>query len=181
MQTQCEMPIVNEVVNRFVLHWGEMARNWGISKTVGQIHALLYVSGHKWTADEIMEELSISRGNVSMSLKELVHWGLVYRVHRRGERKEYFLAELDVWEIFNRIIAERKRREIDPTMATLAECSGMLEAAEDEPGAKEVLGRIEKLEEFFQAMDAFHERFTPRSKADVEKVARLVKIEVEGL
>ncbi|MEK6239701.1 MAG: ArsR family transcriptional regulator [Planctomycetales bacterium] len=174
------MSALKEVTNRLVMHWGEMARSWGISKTMGQVHALLYVSGREWSAEEIMEELEISRGNASMSLRELVNWGLVSRIHHRGERRDFYAAEPDVWEIFNRIIAERKRREIDPTIVALSQYSDMIRES-DESGAEDALRRVENLREFFEAMDRFHQRFTPHSKADVDQAAQLVKINVEGL
>lgn len=180
------MSVLTDVQNRFVLHWGEMARNWGISKTMGQIHALLFISGREWSAEEIMEELTISRGNVSMTLRELVNWGLVYRVHRRGERREFYQAEQDVWEIFNRIIIERKKREVDPTIAELQDCAELVRNQAHDSQAQDaealaILQRIEAWREFFEAMDAFHNRFTPHSKADVEAMAEVIKVDVQGL
>ncbi len=170
-----------EIQNRFVLHWGEMARNWGISKTMGQVHALLYITGREWSAEDIMADLDISRGNVSMTLRELVNWGLVNRVHRLGERREFYTAEQDVWEIFHRILEERKRREFDPTIAALAEYSECVRPAVDRPEGAALLERIEAWREFFQVMDAFYQRFSPRSKADVEAVTRAMPVKVEGL
>lgn len=170
-----------DIQNRFVLHWGEMARNWGISKTMGQIHALLYITGKEWSAEDIMEELTISRGNVSMTLRELMNWGLVSRVHHRGERKEFYIAEQDVWEIFNRIVAERKRREVDPTMTALEQYAEQASQEPEDPEAQALLERIQRWQEFFEAMDGFYQRFTPHSKSDVEAVSGLIKVNVEGL
>src|ERR1700712_1903560 len=99
-----------ELVRQFVEHWGVMARSWGINATMGELFALLYVTGADWTADDLRERLRVSRGNVSMNLRELIAWGVVHKVHRQGERREFFRAETDVWTLFRRILEERKRR-----------------------------------------------------------------------
>ena len=109
----------DEVVRQFVEHWGMMARAWGINATMGELFALLYITGTDWTADRLRQWLRVSRGNVSMNLRELMAWGLVHKVHRPGERREYFRAEADVWTLFRRILVERKRRELDPTLIVL--------------------------------------------------------------
>src|SRR5512135_2685520 len=96
-----------------------MARAWGINATMGELFALLYLSGEDWTADALREWLQVSRGNVSMNLRELLSWGVVHKVHRPGERREFFRAESDVWTLFRRILSERKRRELDPTLHVL--------------------------------------------------------------
>src|SRR3954451_9956561 len=85
------------VIRQFVEHWGVMARSWGINATMGELFALLYITGTDWTADELCERLQISRGNVSMNLKELMGWGVVHKVHRQGQRREFYRAETDVW------------------------------------------------------------------------------------
>lgn len=107
--------------DRFIGAWGQMGSSWGISRTMAEVHALLYITGRPLNTDEIMERLSISRGNASMSLRSLVEWGIVSRVHKRGDRKEYFQAELDVWTMARTITRERLRREILPVLATLYE------------------------------------------------------------
>lgn len=159
------MDPVTQVRDRFVLHWGEMARLWGISKTMGQVHALLYITGTQWTAEDIMEQLQISRGNVSMTLKELQAWGLVGRSHHLGERKEYYQAERDVWEIFHRVAAERKRRELDPTHVALKECVDLLRDAPDSPQTQETRERIERLREFMGAIEQLYQQFLPATSA----------------
>ena len=110
---------LKEARDQFVSQWGVMGTQWGINRTMAQIHALLMTSPEALSTDEVMEELAISRGNAHTNLKELVNWGLLRIVTRKGERKEYFEAELDVWEIFRRIVQERKRREIDPALDLL--------------------------------------------------------------
>jgi DNA-binding transcriptional regulator GbsR (MarR family) len=107
------------LTQRFVMHFGEMGGRWGINRTVGQIYALLYVSAKPLNADELGEALGFSRSNVSMGLKELQSWGLVKLSHQPNDRREYFQAPEDVWAIFRTLAAERRKREIDPTLSML--------------------------------------------------------------
>lgn len=113
---------MHPAVERFVLHWGEMGGQWGVNRSVSQIHALLYVSARPLAAEEIAAVLGIARSNVSNSLKELITWELIRRVPIRGDRREHYEAETDVWVIMRRIAAGRKAREIDPALATLRAC-----------------------------------------------------------
>lgn len=115
------MDTLEEVREKFVLHWGEMGSLWGINRTMAQIHALLFISPEPLGANEIMAELQISRGNVSMALRELIAWGIVTRVHLKGERREFYTTEKDVWKMFRLIVRERKKREVDPTVRVLHE------------------------------------------------------------
>jgi DNA-binding transcriptional regulator GbsR (MarR family) len=110
---------LTDAQEQFVQAWGQMGPSWGISRTMAEVHALLYVTGRELNTDEVMDRLRISRGNASMSLRALVEWGLVSRVHKRGDRKEYFQADQDVWSIARTIIRERMRREILPLLTTL--------------------------------------------------------------
>lgn len=112
---------LTDVQRRFVVHWGEMGTRWGINRTVAQIHALLYLSPQPLPADEITETLGVARSNVSNSLKELQGWGLVRVTGRLGDRRDHFKTHEDVWEMFEIILEERKKREIDPTMQILRE------------------------------------------------------------
>ncbi|WP_291936808.1 GbsR/MarR family transcriptional regulator [Limnohabitans sp.] len=111
-----QIPALNR---EFIAHFGEMGSKWGINRTVGQIYALLYVSPQALNADEIAEALAFSRSNVSMGLKELQAWRLVRLRHQTGDRREYFEAPADVWEIFRVLAEERRRREIEPTLSML--------------------------------------------------------------
>jgi DNA-binding transcriptional regulator GbsR (MarR family) len=104
---------------QFVSHFGEMGSRWGINRTVGQIYALIFISERALNADEIAEALEFSRSNVSMGLKELQSWRLVRMRHQQGDRREYFEAPADVWEIFRVLAEERRRREIEPTLSML--------------------------------------------------------------
>lgn len=110
---------VTPLKQRFILHFGEMGSRWGINRTVGQIYALLYVSDKPLNADDIVEALGFSRSNVSMGLKELQSWRLVRSQHLPADRREYFSAPEDIWEIFRVLIEERRKREIDPTLSML--------------------------------------------------------------
>ncbi|GAC1529527.1 MAG: GbsR/MarR family transcriptional regulator [Ramlibacter sp.] len=107
------------LTREFIAHFGEMGGRWGINRTVGQIYALLFVSQRELNADEIAETLEFSRSNVSMGLKELQSWRLVRLKHQPGDRREYFEAPGDVWEIFRVLAEERRRREVEPTLSML--------------------------------------------------------------
>src|SRR5438270_11352984 len=111
----------------FIRRWGEMGQTWGINRTMAQIHALLYITGQPQCTDDVVERLNIRRGNSSMSLRALCDWGIIRRLHKRGERREYFESLTDVWEMFSIIAAERKRREMDPVLETIRQCQQMLD------------------------------------------------------
>lgn len=113
---------LSETAWRFIHHFGEMGSRWGISRTVGQIYALLYIAPAPLNADDIAHLLSFSRSNVSMGLKELQSWRLLRSEYRAGDRREYFKTPDDVWEIFRTLADERRRREIEPTLSVLREC-----------------------------------------------------------
>lgn len=138
----------------FIRRWGELSGYWGINRTMAELHALLYISADPLCADEIMAALQISRGNTSMNLRQLVDWGLVSRVHRKGDRKEYFTAEVDVWEMFQTIVRERRRREVEPIIETIARCQkmvadGMHELDDQQQREAEVyLQRLRSMDEF---------------------------------
>src|SRR5215470_2262031 len=123
------------IMERYILHWGEMGTRWGVNRSVAQIHALLYLSSTPLTAEEIADTLGLARSNVSNSLHELQGWGLISLTHLFGDRRDHFEAKTDLWELLLTIVEERKRREIDPTLAMLRQC--MLEAEEDKETAPE--------------------------------------------
>jgi len=128
---------LEEAKQKFINSWGAFGTQWGINRTMAQIHALLLISTAPVTQDDIMEQLSISRGNVNMNIRDLIGWGLVERVIVSGERKEYFTADKNIWKVATHIIKERKKRELDPMLKLLSQ----LENIEDkkETGAKEFL------------------------------------------
>lgn len=111
---------LTEAKQQFINSWGAFGTQWGINRTMAQIHALLLVSVQPITQDDMMEQLSISRGNVNMNIRDLIGWGLVERIIISGERKEYFTAEKDIWKVATQIIKERKKRELDPMIKLLS-------------------------------------------------------------
>jgi len=108
---------------KFIEAWGKLGSEWGINRTMAQVHALLLVSPEALTTEEIMDSLSISRGNANMTLRDLIGWGLIEKQHRAGERKEYFLADKDTWNIARQVAKERRKRELDPIIKILDELS----------------------------------------------------------
>lgn len=126
-------PLIREAQDRFVATWGQMGSAWGISRTMAEVHALLYITGEGLCTDDFMDRLQISRGNASMSLRALEDWGLIRRTHKRGDRKEYFEAEADVWTMFKTIARERKKREVDPVIVSLYEIRDMTGVDERPP------------------------------------------------
>lgn len=159
----------------FIRRWGEMGNYWGINRTMAEIHAMLYVSSEPVCTDDVMEMLQISRGNASMNLRSLVDWGLIQRIHIRGDRKEYFVALTDVWEMFETIIRQRTRREVQPILDTIKHCREMV-ADDSTPSAESTaptslyLRRIDAMNDFLQAVGAVVEmllQFGPRGVQQV--------------
>jgi len=110
---------------KFIEAWGKLGSEWGINRTMAQVHALLLISAEALTTEEIMEQLSISRGNANMTLRDLIGWGLIEKRHKAGERKEYFFADKDVWNIARQVAKERKKRELEPVLKILGELSSV--------------------------------------------------------
>jgi DNA-binding transcriptional regulator GbsR (MarR family) len=147
------------LMHKYVVHWGEMGTRWGINRSVAQIHALLYICGRPLPAEEIAELLSIARSNVSTSLKELQGWGIVRVANTLGDRRDHFEAVADVWETFRHVLVERKRREFDPTLRLLRECTEEAAAVQDPtPDDALVRRRLEDMQEFFELANAWGER-----------------------
>ena len=144
------------VQEKFVLHWGEMGTRWGINRTVAQIHALLFIAAKPIDAEEIAETLSVARSNVSTSLKELQSWGIVRIVHVMGDRRDHFESMKDVWEMFEVVLTERKRREIDPTLAVLRDC--MIDAEKAGAAEAHTKERLGELLGFFETMSDWYEQ-----------------------
>ena len=139
---------------KFVLHWGEMGQAWGINRTMAQVHALLFVAPTPLDAEEISTLLDVSRSNVSTSLRELITWGVVRRVHIIGDRRDRFEALKDVMETFRVIMAERKRREMDPTIALLEHC--VREAKLGDPAEQYTREQLEKMLEFTRMVTTWY-------------------------
>lgn len=140
----------------FILHWGEMGSQWGVNRSVSQIHALLYLSDRPVHAEEISETLVLARSNVSTGLKELQGYGIVRRTHVQGDRRDHFVAEADLWEMLMRIASERKRREIDPTIQLLGELAAKLEGRDDVPA--HVRERIARMHEFIGTLSTWYDQ-----------------------
>lgn len=118
---------LDEAKSKFIQAWGTFGTNWGINRTMAQVHALLLVSSVPLSADDIMDALLISRGNANMNVRALIDWGLVYKELKQGERREYFIAEKDIWKIVRQIIVHRKKKELEPVIALLEELSNHTE------------------------------------------------------
>ena len=146
---------LTSVMQRCILHWGEMGNRWGVNRSVAQIHALLYLSPQPLNAEEIAATLSIARSNVSNSLKELQNWQLVHVSHVLGDRRDHFLAEKGMWELLLTVMDGRKRREIDPTLSVLRQCVTDLD--DDRQTPKEVRERIKGLLQFTEQVSSWYE------------------------
>lgn len=161
----------------FVDLWGQMSHHWGINRTMAQIHALLMVAHEPLTAEQIMAELHISRGNVSMNLRELINWGIVRRTNLPGDRRDFFATEADVWAMFQIIMRERKKRELDPLVTRLDACvalAGQKPASADDPAAHMAyLKRITELRDFFST---FHRLFAVLLDNEPGSLAKAVKV-----
>jgi DNA-binding transcriptional regulator GbsR (MarR family) len=148
------MNALSPVQQKFILHWGEMGTRWGINRTVAQIHALLYTAPRPLHAEEIAETLQVARSNVSNSLRELQGWGVVKLVHVMGDKRDHFESMKDVWEMFRVVLDERKKREIDPTIAMLRECVAEAEADKDTDAYTE--GKLRELADFFELTGSWY-------------------------
>jgi DNA-binding transcriptional regulator GbsR (MarR family) len=166
---------LSPAAERFILHWGEMGASWGINRTVAQIHALLYLSSTPLHAEQIAATLSVARSNVSNSLRELQGWGIVRITHVLGDRRDHFESLKDVWEMFRIIVDERKRREIDPTLAMLRECVGETEIEQQ---------RIAQMLSFFESMTGAYDelsRVPPSVLQQLLKVRGAVRRLLKGV
>ena len=159
------------VMQRFVLHWGEMGTRWGVNRTVAQVHALLYLAPEPLPAEEIAETLSVARSNVSTSLKELQSWGLVTIAHVLGDRRDHFVVCLDTWDILLTILEQRKRREIEPTLAVLQECAAEME--KDRATPKEVKARIDNMLGFLVNLTTFFDQMMKLPRATLAGLMKL--------
>lgn len=158
------------LVHSFVAHFGEMGSRWGINRTVGQIYALIFVSPKPLCADEIAETLSYSRSNVSMGLKELQSWRLVKLKHVAGDRREYFEAPSDAWEIFRTLAEERRRREMEPTLSMLR--SALLET----PSCEEDKVAQERMKGMHDLIELMSNWFDDVQRLDAQTLAKLMRM-----
>lgn len=177
-------PPLRSVQDLFIRRWGEMGQVWGINRTMAEIHALLYITAQPLCTDDVMERLNISRGNASMSLRALCDWGIIRRLHKRGERREYFESLGDVWEMFSIIAAERKRREMDPVLETIKQCRQMLadpklsNSDDQQEQLKLTRTRLAGMEEFMDTTNKIFQGFIGNAKSGL---TRVVKVLLKGM
>ncbi len=163
----------------FIRRWGEMGATWGISRTMAEIHALMFVSTESLCTDDVMERLQVSRGNASMNLRQLVNWGLIHRVHRPGDRKEYFACETDVWQMFETITRERRRREVEPIIETIERCQEMIGQDIKQlrgPQRKEVMEYNRRLSEMSEFLGVMNKLFNLVVKVGNKGIRRLTGV-----
>lgn len=167
-----------QALEQFVLLWGEMASAWGINKTMAQIHALLYAESDPLDTDTIMDQLDISRGNANMNLRSLVQWQLVHKVHFKGQRKDFYTAEKDVWNIVATIVRERQQREVAPIRQNLEECLEVFETESNmTPEEKEFKERIQNFVQFLDMFERFTGALLPYiNKRNIKFLKQLVKL-----
>jgi DNA-binding transcriptional regulator GbsR (MarR family) len=159
------------VMQRFILHWGEMGSRWGVNRTVAQIHALLYLAPGPLPADEIAETLNVARSNVSTSLKDLQSWGLVSVSHVMSDRRDHFTTRSDPWYMLVTIMEQRKRRELEPTLNFLRECASELETDSETP--REAKVRIENMLDFLTNVTTWFDQMLTLPKASVMTLMKL--------
>ncbi len=170
---------LREVQDTFIRRWGEMGQTWGINRTMAEIHALLFIVGMPLCTDDVMERLHISRGNSSMNLRALCDWGIIKRLHKRGERREFFESLTDVWEMFSIIAAERKRREMDPVLETIKQCQEMLgeqalgKAAKLDP-VQITRQRLAGMEDFMKVTNKVFQQFVGNAKSGLTRVVKVL-------
>ncbi|NQX91061.1 MAG: transcriptional regulator [Flavobacteriales bacterium] len=151
---------LDEAKEQFISSWGTLGSSWGVSKTMAQIHALLMISPEPLHAEEIMEALNISRGNTNMNVRALMDWGLVEKIHKLGERKEFFEAEKDLWLIASRIASERRKRELEPILRILNNLEEVNDSKADQKELKQFTGQMKELKQFTGKVDKIFNKLT---------------------
>lgn len=168
-RTLCAMELT-DISRRFIVHWGEMGTNWGVNRSVAQVHALLYVHGQPLHAEDIADTLVLARSNVSNSLKELLNWRLIRVTHLLGDRRDYYETSGDVWELFRTIVRERKEREFDPTVALLRELAADPGLENESPALQD---RLRSTLALMQTLGSWSDEMLRLSPATLEKILRL--------
>ncbi|MCC6228768.1 MAG: ArsR family transcriptional regulator [Phycisphaerales bacterium] len=176
-----------EAQDGFIAAFGQMGSAWGISRTMAEVQALLYITGEPLCTDDIMERLRISRGNASMSLRALLDWGVISRAHKRGDRKEYFQADQDVWDMFRAILRERMKREVDPLLASLHEIRDKTNSdlpgkgkrsRDDDPELRQKVDehntRLDSMLRFFETVEALSQKFVSPAGRGLKIAATLL-------
>ena len=164
----------------FIAHWGEMGSSWGVPRSMAEIHALLFIEGKPLCAEEIMDRLQVSRGNVSTTLRQLADWGIVTKTRMRGDRKDFFEAEQDVWTLLSLIVRARKRRELEPLLAALDDARSIARSSEDTTDreearrASEHLARLDAMHDALMRLDRLSDRFIGRGGKGLDVAVRLL-------
>lgn len=158
-------------IRRFVLHWGELGSQWGVNRSVAQIHALLLMSDKPMNAEDIAEALGLARSNVSNSVKELLTWNLIRRAPVEGDRRDHFEAESDMWEMVSRIVAMRKARELDPAAQVLSAC--LVDAKSDPAAGKAAVQRLTDLQELITLLNGWYEQMNKLPKSRLLPLIRM--------
>lgn len=170
-EIQTESSGLAPALERFVLHWGDMGSQWGVNRSVAQIQALLYLSERPLTAEEIADTLVMARSNVSNSLRELLGWRLIRRVPLMGDRRDYYEAETDLWEMVTRIAQGRKEREIDPAAAALRACLAL--ARGDDRVSPVALARLAEMGQFLETVNRWYDQM---SSVPAPKIMALMRM-----
>lgn len=162
--------------DQFVASWGRMGSVWGISRTMAEVHALLYITGQPMCTDQIMDRLGVSRGNVSMSVRALLDWSVIEKVRLPSDRKEYYQAELDVWSMLRAIARERIKREVDPMLDALDEIAQLAPEVKssDTQEARDLKKRIDAVREGFELITTLTHKFAGPSGAGLKTAAKLL-------
>ena len=164
----------------FIAHWGEMGSSWGVPRSMAEIHALLFIEGKPLCAEEIMDRLQVSRGNVSTTLRQLADWGIVTKTRMRGDRKDFFEAEQDVWTLLSLIVRARKRRELEPLLAALDDARSIARSSEattdheEARQASEHLARLDAMHDALMRLDRLSDRFIGRGGKGLDVAVRLL-------
>ena len=160
----------------FIAHWADMGSSWGVPRSVAEVHALLFIEGRPLCAEDIMDRLQVSRGSVSTTLRTLADWGIVTRSRQRGERKEFFEAEQDVWNLLSLIVRARKRRELEPLLAALEDTKAVADedAPADPVALKAHLARLDSMHDALRRLDRLSDRFIGRGGKGLDVAVRLL-------
>jgi DNA-binding transcriptional regulator GbsR (MarR family) len=170
---------LSPAIERFILHWGDLGGQWGVNRSVAQIHALLFVSERPLTAEEIADALGMARSNVSNSLKELLTWNLARRTPILGDRRDHFEAEGDVWEMAAKIVAMRKARELDPAAEVLRAC--LSDAKGDPKVAPAAVKRLSEMQELVESLNDWYAQVNSLPNAQLKSLAKLGSRAIELL
>ena len=179
-RSPADRPEIQRSKEAFIAHWGEMGSSWGVPRSMAEIHALLFIEGKPLCAEEIMDRLQVSRGNVSTTLRQLADWGIVTQTRMRGDRKDFFEAEQDVWTLLSLIVRARKRRELEPLLAALDDARSIARSSEattdrDEARrASEHLARLDAMHDALMRLDRLSDRFIGRGGKGLDVAVRLL-------